>query len=81
MSRVGILVASLAVIMLASTGGPACAAQMEFRTWVEPGATEAVEIKVERTGMINYDQGGVFAGELRGPHCTKRFTVHATDPV
>ena len=53
MSRVGILVASLAVIMLASTVGPAFAAQMEFRTWVEPGATDEVEIKFQRTVIIN----------------------------
>ena len=57
MSRTGILVASLAVILLASTVGPAFAAQMEVRTWVEPGATDEVEIKFQRTVIINYDQG------------------------
>ena len=80
MSRTGILVASLAVIMLASTVGPAFAAQMEFRTWVEPGATDEVEIKFQRTVIINYDQGGMLADELRGQKFAKTFTVTSTDP-
>ena len=80
MSRTGILVASLAVIMLASTVGPAFAAQMEFRTWVEPGATDEVEIKFQRTVIINYDQGGMLADELRGQKVAKTFTVTSADP-
>ena len=80
MSRTGILVASLAVIMLASTVGPAFAAQMEFRTWVEPGATDEVEIKFQRTVIINYDQGGMLADELIGQKFAKTFTVTSADP-
>ena len=80
MSRVGILVASLAVIMLASTVGPAFAAQMEFRTWVEGGATDEVEIKFQRTVIINYDEGGMIADELRGQKFAKTFTVTSADP-
>ena len=80
MSRVGILVASLAVIMLASTVGPAFAAQMEFRTWVEGGATDEVEIKFQRTVIINYDDGGMLTEELRGQKFAKTFTVTSADP-
>jgi len=79
-SRVGILVASLAVIMLASTVGPAFAAQMEFRTWVEGGATDEVEIKFQRTVILNYDEGGMLADELRGQKFAKTFTVTSADP-
>ncbi len=80
MSRTGILVASLAVIMLASTVGPAFAAQMEFRTWVDPNSTDEVEIKFQRTVIINYDQGGMLADELRGQKFAKTFTVTSADP-
>ena len=80
MSRVGILVASLAVIMLASTVGPAFAAQMEFRTWVEGGSTDEVEIKFQRTVILNYDEGGMLADELRGQKFAKTFTVTSADP-
>ena len=79
MSRAGILVASLAVIMLASTVGPAFAAQMEFRTWVEGGATDEVEIKFQRTVILNYDDGGMLADELRGQKFAKTFTVTSAD--
>jgi len=79
-SRVGILVASLAVIMLASTVGPAFAAQMEFRTWVETGASDEVEIKFQRTVILNYDNGGMLADELRGQKFAKTFTVDSNDP-
>ncbi|MDC0171726.1 hypothetical protein OAK02_02755 [Candidatus Nitrosopelagicus sp.] len=80
MSRVGILVASLAVIMLASTVGPAFAAQMEFRTWVEGGASDEVEIKFQRTVILNYDDGGMLADELRGQKFAKTFSVDSNDP-
>ena len=80
MSRTGILVASLAVIMLASTVGPAFAAQMEFRTWVEGGSTDEVEIKFQRTVILNYDEGGMLADELRGQKFAKTFTVTSADP-
>ena len=79
MSRAGILVASLAVIMLASTVGPAFAAQMEFRTWVQSGATDEVEIKFQRTVILNYDEGGMLAEELRGQKFAKTFTVTSAD--
>ena len=80
MSRAGILVASLSVIMLASAVGPAFAAQMEFRTWVEGGATDEVEIKFQRTVILNYDEGGMLADELRGQKFAKTFTVTSADP-
>ena len=79
MSRAGILVASLAVIMLASTVGPAFAAQMEFRTWVQSGAIDEAEIKFQRTVILNYDEGGMLADELRGQKFAKTFTVTSVD--
>ena len=80
MSRTGILVASLAVIMLASTVGPAFAAQMEFRSWVSADSTETAEIKFQRTVILNYDEGGMLADELRGQKVAKTFTVTSADP-
>ena len=80
MSRTGILVASLAVIMLASTIGPAFAAQMEFRSWVSADSTETAEIKFQRTVILNYDEGGMLADELRGQKVAKTFTVTGADP-
>ncbi len=80
MSRTGILVASLAVIMLASTVGPAFAAQMEFRSWVSGDSTETAEIKFQRTVILNYDEGGMLADELRGQKFAKTFTVTSGDP-
>ena len=81
MSRTGILVASLAVIMLASTVGPAFAAQMEFRSWVGgKGDIETAEIKFQRTVIINYDEGGMIADELRGQKFAKIFTLTTADP-
>ena len=81
MSRTGILVASLAVIMLASTVGPAFEAQMEFRSWVGgKGDIETAEIKFQRTVIINYDDGGMLADELRGQKFAKTFTVTTSDP-
>jgi hypothetical protein len=79
-SRTGILVASLAVIMLASTVGPAFAAQMEFRSWVTGDSTETAEIKFQRTVILNYDEGGMLADELRGQKFAKTFTVTSADP-
>jgi len=79
-SRVTILVASLSVIMLASTVGPAFAAQMEFRTWVEAGAIEEAEIKFQRTVIINYDDGGMVADDLRGQKFAKTFSLTTADP-
>ena len=80
MSRAGILIASLTVIMIASTVAPAFAAQMEFRTWVEADSPDEVEIKFQRTVIINYDEGGMLADELRGQKFAKTFTVTSSDP-
>ena len=80
MSRAGILIASLTVIMIASTVAPAFAAQMEFRTWVEADSPDEVEIKFQRTVIINYDEGGMLADELRGQKFAKTFAVTSSDP-
>ena len=80
MSRAGIIIASLTVIMMASTVVPAFAAQMEFRTWVESDSIDEVEIKFQRTVIINYDDGGMLADELRGQKFAKTFTVTSSDP-
>ena len=80
MSRAGLLIASLAVIMIASTVAPAFAAQMEFRTWVEPTSSDQVEIKFQRTVIINYDDGGMLADELRGQKFSKTFSIDSSDP-
>ena len=80
MSRAGILIASLTVIMIASTVAPAFAAQMEFRTWVEPNSVDEVEIKFQRTIIINYDEGGMLADELRGQKVAKTFSLTSDDP-
>jgi hypothetical protein len=79
-SRAGLLIASLAVIMIASTVAPAFAAQMEFRTWVEPTSSDQVEIKFQRTVIINYDDGGMLADELRGQKFSKTFSIDSSDP-
>jgi hypothetical protein len=79
-SRAGIIIASLAVIMIASTVAPAFAAQMEFRTWVQSDSVDEVEIKFQRTVIINYDEGGMLADELRGQKFAKTFTVTSSDP-
>ena len=80
MSRAGIIIASLAVIMIASTVAPAFAAQMEFRTWVEPNSVDEIEIKFQRTIIINYDEGGMLADELRGQKIAKTFSLTSDDP-
>ena len=80
MSRAGFIIASLAVIMIASTVAPAFAAQMEFRTWVEPNVSDEVEIKFQRTVIINYDEGGMLADELRGQKFAKTFSADSSDP-
>ena len=66
--------------MIASTVVPAFAAQMEFRTWVESGSVDEVEIKFQRTVILNYDEGGMLADELRGQKFAKTFTVTSADP-
>jgi len=66
--------------MMASTVGPAFAAQMEFRTWVDPDTIDEAEIKFQRTVILNYDEGGMLADELRGQKFAKTFTVTSADP-
>ena len=66
--------------MIASTIAPAFAAQMEFRTWVQSDSVDEVEIKFQRTIIINYDDGGMIADELRGQKFAKTFTVTSSDP-
>jgi len=66
--------------MIASTVAPAFAAQMEFRTWVEPNSVDEVEIKFQRTIIINYDEGGMLADELRGQKIAKTFSLTSDDP-
>ena len=66
--------------MLASTVGPAFAAQMEFRSWVSSDSPETAEIKFQRTVILNYDEGGMLADELRGQKVAKTFTVTSADP-
>ena len=80
MSRAGIIIASLTVIMIASTIAPAFAAQMEFRTWVQSDSVDEVEIKFQRTVIINYDDGGMLADELRGQKIAKTFSLTSDDP-
>ena len=56
--------------MLASTVGPAFAAQMEFRSWVSGDSPEtAVKSKFQGTVILNYDEGGMLADELRDKSC------------
>jgi len=78
-SRTGILIVLLTVVMISSTVVPAFAAQMEFRTWVESDSVDEVEIKFQRTVIINYDDGGMLADELRGQKFAKTFTVTSSD--
>ena len=66
--------------MIASTVAPAFAAQMEFRTWVEPNSVDELEIKFQRTIIINYDEGGMLADELRGQKIAKTFSLTSDDP-
>lgn len=66
--------------MIASTIAPAFAAQMEFRTWVQSDSVDEVEIKFQRTVIVNYDEGGRLADELRGQKFAKTFTVTSADP-
>ena len=66
--------------MIASTVAPAFAAQMEFRTWVESNSVDEVEIKFQRTIIINYDEGGMLADELRGQKIAKTFSLTSDDP-
>ena len=66
--------------MIASTVVPAFAAQMEFRTWVESDSVDEVEIKFQRTVILNYDEGGMLADDLRGQKIAKTFSLTSDDP-
>ena len=45
-----------------------------------PTLFDEVEIKFQRTVIINYDEGGMLADELRGQKFAKTFTVTSSDP-
>ena len=79
MSRVLLLVISLAVIMFFGLITPVDAAQMTFRTFSQSGVTEDVEIKFQRSVIINYDNGGQIADELRGLKISKTFSADSSN--
>jgi len=79
-SRVVILTVSLAAIMLCGLITPVDAAQMTFRTFSQSGVSEDVEIKFQRSVILNYDDGGQLADQLRGLKITKTFSVDSSDP-
>ena len=80
MSRVVILTVSLAAIMLCGLITPVDAAQMTFRTFSQSGVSEDVEIKFQRSVILNYDDGGQLADQLRGLKITKTFSADSSDP-
>ena len=53
MFRVAILTFSLAAIMLCGLITPVDAAQMTFRTFSQSGVSEVVEIKFQRSVILN----------------------------
>jgi hypothetical protein len=79
-SRVVILTVSLAAIMLCGLITPVDAAQMTFRTFSQSGVSEDVEIKFQRSVILNYDDGGQLADQLRGLKITKTFSADSSDP-
>jgi len=79
-SRVVILTVSLAAIMLCGLITPVDAAQMTFRTFSESGVNEDVELKFQRSVILNYDDGGELADQLRGLKITKTFSADSSDP-
>ena len=80
MSRVVILTVSLSIIMLCGLITPVDAAQMTFRTFSQSGVSEDVEIKFQRSLILNYDDGGQLADQLRGLKISKTFSVDSSDP-
>ena len=80
MSRVVILTVSLSVIMLCGLITSVDAAQMTFRTFSQSGVSEDVEIKFQRSVILNYDDGGQLADQLRGLKITKTFSADSSDP-
>ena len=80
MFRAVILTVSLAAIMLCGLITPVDAAQMTFRTFSQSGVSEEAEIKFQRSVIINYDDGGQLADQLRGLKITKTFSADSSDP-
>ena len=80
MFRVVILTISVAAIMLCGLITPVDAAQMTFRTFSQSGVSEEAEIKFQRSVIINYDDGGQLADQLRGLKISKTFSVDSSDP-
>ena len=80
MSRTIILTISVATIMLCGLITPVDAAQMTFRTFSQSGVNEDVEIKFQRSVILNYDDGGELADQLRGLKISKTFSVDSSDP-
>ena len=78
--RVAVLTVSLIAIMLCGLITPVDAAQMTFRTYSESGVSEDVEIKFQRSVIINYDDGGAIADSLRGMKISKTFSADSSDP-
>ena len=66
--------------MLCGLITPVDAAQMTFRTFSQTGAIEDAEIKFQRSVIINYDDGGQLADQLRGLKITKTFSADSSDP-
>ena len=79
MSRVLLLVISLAVIMFFGLITPVDAAQMTFRTFSQSGVSEDAEIKFQRSVIINYDNGGQLADQLRGLKVSKTFSADSSN--
>ena len=79
MSRVLLLVISLAVIMFFGLITPVDAAQMTFRTFSQSGVSEDAEIKFQRSVIINYDDGGQLADQLRGLKVSKTFSADSSN--
>ena len=75
-----ILTIALSVVMLCGLVTPVDAAQMTFRTFSESGVSEEAEIKFQRSVIINYDDGGQLADQLRGLKISKTFSVDSSDP-
>ena len=80
MFRVVILTISVAAIMLCGLITPVDAAQMTFRTFSQSGVSEEAEIKFQRSVIINYDDGGQLADQLRGLKISKTFSIDSSDP-
>jgi hypothetical protein len=53
---------------------------MTFRTFSQSGVVEEVEIKFQRSVILNYDDGGQLADQLRGLKVTKTFSADSSDP-